>query len=320
MRAAVYDRYGPPQVLRAGTVHRPEPGPREVLVKVHAASVNGGELLARAGKVKFVTSVRARGWPKRLGLDFAGEVEAVGREVRDTAVGDRVWGMMPRSKGFGSMAEYVVTAADMLSPGPAGVDLVEAAALPVVGTTVLTALRDKARLAKGERLLVRGASGGIGSIAVQLGHAYGAHVTALAGARNLDFVRELGADEVFDHRVTAPGDLGSFDVVLDSVGTDHAAWRRLLSPRGRMVAVSFDSGRPVRSILTIAGSTVHGSRRIRFFSGNPGREDFVELARLTETGAIRPVVDTVHPLDDVARSHEALEAGGVRGKHVIRML
>ncbi|WP_119294756.1 NAD(P)-dependent alcohol dehydrogenase [Streptomyces sp. YIM 130001] len=320
MRAALYDRYGPPEVLREGTVPRPVPGPRQVLVKVHAASVNGGELYARAGKVKALTALAARGWPKRLGIDFAGEVAAVGRDVRDAAVGDRVWGMVSRANSFTSMAEYVVTSADRIGPAPVGTDLVEAAALPVVGTTVITALRDKARLGKGERLLVRGASGGIGSVAVQLGRAYGAHVTALAGAGNLDFVRELGADEAFDHRTTDPAALGPFDVILDAVGSDLSAWRRRLSPRGRMVAVSFDLGHPVRSLLTIAGSTVHGSRRVRFFSGDPRRELFAELGRLTESGAVRPVVDTVHPLPDVALAHRALEAGGVRGKHVIRML
>lgn len=320
MKAALYDRYGPPEVLYVGTLPRPVAGPGEVLVKVHATSVNGGELYGRAGKVKAVTGLAARGWPKRTGIDFAGEIEAVGSAVSGLRAGDRVWGTLPRSGGFGSAAEYVAVPARQVAHAPRDVDLVRAAALPGVGTTAITALRDKARLAAGERLLVRGASGGVGSVAVQLGHAYGAHVTALAGERNADLVKELGADEVFDYRTTTAADLGPFDVVLDTVGTQHAVWRDRLTPRGRMVSITFDAAAPLRSLAAMAASAVHGPRRVRFFSGNPHRELFAELTRLTESGAIRPVVDTVHPLAGIAQAHKALEAGGVRGKHVVRVI
>ncbi|WP_150241356.1 NAD(P)-dependent alcohol dehydrogenase [Nocardiopsis quinghaiensis] len=317
MRAALYDRYGGPEVLHEGTVARPGTGPGDVLVRVHAASVNGGELLGRAGGVRLATGLLDRGFPKRTGNDFAGEVVEVGSGASGFAPGERVWGALPRT--FGSMAEFVAVSPRQLALAPAGTDLVEAAALPVVGTTAVTALRDRARLAPGERLLVRGASGGVGSVAVQLGRAYGAHVTALAGAEHLDFVRELGADEAFDYADTGAADLPPFDVVLDTVGTGMPAYRRRLTGNGRMVTITFDSGRMLASLSYVAASAVFGSRRVRFFSGNPKHELFAELTRLTESGAVRPVVDRILPLAEIAEAHRALEAGGIRGKVVVSM-
>jgi NADPH:quinone reductase-like Zn-dependent oxidoreductase len=316
MRAARYDRYGPPEVLYEAMVPKPVAGPGEVLVRVHASSVNGGELAARAGRLRPLTGLMSRGFPKTLGMDFAGEVAALGSPMRGLAVGDRVWG---GGRAISSAAaEYVVVRPRHLALAPAGTDLVEAASLPGVGTTAITALRDRAGLRAGERLLVRGASGGVGSVAVQLGRAYGAHVTGLARKGNLDFVRDLGADEAVDYATTSPGDLGRFDVILDTAGTALCAYRRLLTPGGRMVTISFDLGRLVPSLASILVSTVYGSRRVRFFSGNPTHELFADLTRLVESGAIRPVVDTVHPLADIAGAHRALEAGGVRGKVVVR--
>lgn len=189
-----------------------------------------------------------------------------------------------------------------------------------MGTTSLTALRDKAGLRAGERLLVRGASGGVGSVAVQLGKALGAHVTGLASAKNLDFVRELGADEALDHRATPLADLNRYDVILDTVGTEHRALQRRLTAGGRLVSIAFDIDRPVRSISCILGSAVQGRRRVRFFSGNPKHDLLAELTAYVERGDLRPVVDTIRPLAEIAAAHRALEAGGVRGKHVIQLV
>ncbi|MFF3442730.1 NAD(P)-dependent alcohol dehydrogenase [Streptosporangium sp. NPDC002721] len=316
MRAARYDRYGPPEVLYEGTLPKPVAGPGEVLVRVRAASANGGEFLVREGRLRLVTG---RSFPKGIGIDFVGEVAALGSPRAGLSVGDRVWGVLPRAS-FGSAAEFVAVRPRRLAFAPAGLDPAEAVTLLAGGTTSITALRDKARLRAGERLLVRGASGGVGSVAVQLGRAYGAHVTALAGARNLDFVRDLGAHEVFDYATTGPADLGPFDVVLDTaIGTELGAFRRLLAPGGRMVSITFDSRHVLSSLAYVLASTVFGSRRVRFFSGDPDHRLLAELTRLTESGALRPVVDTIHPLADIAEAHRALEAGGVRGKHVIRI-
>lgn len=314
MRAALYDSYGPPEVLYEGRVPVPVLQRGEVLVRVHATSVNGGELYGRAGRVRLVTGRR---FPLRTGMDFTGEIARVDPAVTGLREGDRVWGLLGRR--FGSAAEYVAVRPRQLSYAPENLSLIEAVSLPA-GTTAITALRAKARLKPGERLLVRGASGGIGSVAVQLGKALGAHVTGLAGAKNLDFVRDLGADEAFNYTTTGPADLGTFDVVLDTVGTEHPAFRRLLAPGGRMVSIAFDVDHLARSLSYLLTSTVHGPRRVRFFSGNPKHDLFAELTRYAESGAIRPVVDTVHPLTDIATAHRALEAGGVRGKHVIQVV
>ncbi|MGW9051576.1 NAD(P)-dependent alcohol dehydrogenase [[Kitasatospora] papulosa] len=314
MRAALYDRYGPPEVLREGRVPVPELQQGEVLVRVHALSVNGGELYGRAGRVRLVTGSR---FPLRTGMDFTGEIARVDSAVKGLHEGDRVWGLLGRT--FGSAAEYVAVRPRQLSYAPANVSLVEAASLPA-GTTAITALETKARLKACERLLVRGASGGIGSVAVQLGKALGAHVAGLAGGKNLDFVRELGADEAYDYRTTRPEDLGPFDVVLDTVGTEHRTFRKLLAPGGRMVSIAFDIDHLAASLSYLLASTAHGPRRVRFFSGNPKHDLFAKLTAYVESGAIRPVVDTVHPLSDIAAAHRALEAGGVRGKHVVRVV
>ncbi|MFS8197541.1 NAD(P)-dependent alcohol dehydrogenase [Streptomyces sp. CWNU-52B] len=314
MRAVLFDRYGGPEVLYTSRVPRPEPAPGEVLVRVRAFSVNGGELAARSGRARLLTG---RKFPQRIGLDFTGEAAALGSGTTGVAVGDRVWGIVGRV-GFGTAAEYVSVRTERLGRVPDGLDLVAAAALPVA-TTAVTALRDKAVLRPGERLLVRGAAGGVGNAAVQLGRAYGAEVTALARAANLDFVRDLGAHHAVDHRSVAAGRLGRFDVVLDTAGTDLRTFRRLLKPGGRMVTIAFDQSHLAASLGYIAASALHGRGRVRFFSGNPKQALFDDLARHVMEGKLRPAVDTVFPLEETAQAHRALEAGGVRGKYVVRV-
>lgn len=315
MRAVRYGRFGPPEVLHVNEVPVPEVGAGDVLVEVRAAGVGGGETMIRAGKLR---RIMRPDFPQGVGVDFAGRVASVGVGVRGLRVGDAVWGLMPH-RTFGSIADYVAVPERQLAPAPHDLGLVEAAALPSVGTTAITALTDKARLKGGERLLIRGASGGVGSVAVQLGKALGAHVTALASVRNLDWVGDLGADNALDYRTNAPETIGSFDVVLDTVGTDLAAYRRRLTRDGRMVALALDPDRLVRSLAHVAWGSVVRSRKTIAFSNNPSPERIAELTRYVESGAIRPIVDKVFPMSDIAETHRRLEAGGVRGKYVIEM-
>jgi NADPH:quinone reductase-like Zn-dependent oxidoreductase len=309
MNLAVYDRYGPPDVLHVTTGPVPRPRPGEVLVRVRAVSVNGGELSMRAGHLR---PFSGWGFPKRIGIDLAGDVVDPG--TSRFAVGEPVWGLLGRR--MGSAAEYVAVRADRLDRIPDGLDAVQAAAL-ASGTTAVTALRDVAALAPRERLLVRGATGGVGHIAVQLGRAMGAHVTGLASAANLDMVKELGADEAVDYR--EPGELGRYDVVLDTVGTDPESFRRLLAPDGRMVEISFDPDHPLRSVGYLLTRAPRRSRWVRFISGNPRTPLFAELGRWATAGDVRPYVDRTFPLDDIAGAHRALEQGGVRGKIVVTL-
>ncbi|MEV0261899.1 NAD(P)-dependent alcohol dehydrogenase [Streptomyces sp. NPDC050617] len=315
MRAAQYDRFGPPEVLRVNEVPTPDPGPGEVLVEVHAASVDAGEAAFRAGKLRRI----ARGaFPRGVGGDFTGRVAKAGPGVHAWRAGDAVWGLMPHF-AFGAIADFVAVPEQRLAGAPENLSLLDAAALPTSGTTALTALTDKARITPGERLLVRGAAGGVGSVAVQLGKALGANVTALAGARNLDWVAELGADTVLDYRTTRPEDLGRFDVIVDVVGTDLGAYRARLTRQGRMVALAFDSDRIVRSMLGTGLRAAARPGRIKLFSNNPSADRIAELARYAEAESVRPVIDTVFPMSGIAEAHRRLEAGGVRGKYVIDM-
>ena len=175
------------------------------------------------------------------------------------------------------------------------------------------------RLQPGQRLLVRGASGGVGSIAVQLGHALGAHVTGLASVANLSFVRQIGADVALDYAKTAPANLEPFDVILDTVGSRPAARRRRLTRKERIMAIVPDLEHPLMSMAYFAWSRVHGERRVRFFSGKPDTRLLTDLAGYVHDGAIKPIVNKVHVLSNIADAHRAMEADGRCGKQVVRL-
>ncbi|OXM59498.1 NADP-dependent oxidoreductase [Amycolatopsis vastitatis] len=312
MRAAQITSFGAPDVLRVTETERPSPGAGEVLVSVEASSVNGHDTIIRAGGLKMVSG---RTFPIGVGLDFAGVVVTTGADVESYHAGDRVWGMVhPRQRHtVAGAAEYVVVPADRISPAPAGVSAVEAASLVVAGSTALIALRDRLRLTEGERVLVRGAAGGVGTAAVQLAHAMGGHVTALARDRHAAVLRDLGADEVLDYGTTTSEEIGPFDVILDTVGSELHCYRSRLAKGGRMVTV----GLSAPALAAIAASSIHGSRRIRTFSANPGSAVLDELADHVTAGVLRPVVHRVYPLADIAAAHQAFERGGVLGKHVL---
>jgi NADPH:quinone reductase-like Zn-dependent oxidoreductase len=314
MKAAQIFSYGAPDVLRVNDIDRPEPGPGQVLVSVGATSVNGHDALIRSGAMKIISGRR---FPIGLGLDFAGVIAATGPGVTGRQVGELVWGLVhPREKhATAGAAEYVVVPAERVGVVPAGLTPVEAAALVVPGTTALAALRGSTHLAAGESVLIRGAAGGVGTAAVQLAHAFGGRVTALARARHAPALRELGADRVLDYGDTTAAEIGPFDVIIDTVGTDLGAYRRRLTAAGRMVTVGLSG--PV--IAAVAASTVYGSRRIRTFSANPLEPQLNELADQAGAGTIRSVVNQVHPLAEIASAHRAFDRGGALGRQVVEI-
>ena len=319
MRAAQLDRYGSAQDISVRNVPVPGIASGEVLVRVHAASVNGGELLMIRGALRPISGRRL---PKGLGIDFSGTVAAVGATVRDIKVGDQVWGLTPslprwRSAAPGTAAEYVAVERNDVQLLPPHVSLTDAASLPVVGPTAVRAVDVVAQVTAGEDVLVRGAAGGVGSMMVQLAHSVGARVTALASARDAGFVAGLGASRVLDYRTTQAADLPRYDVVLDSVGFELGAFRRLLRPGGRMVAVALDPA--LRGALSVGVSRVHGSRQIHFSRQYPGPAEYDALAEALAAGRCRPLIAARYRLDDVADAYRAAERGGVRGKVLIQV-
>ena len=306
MRAARHHRYGGPDVLRVDTVDVPRPRPREVLVRVHGASVNPSDALFRSGRLR----VGAR-LPRGTGLDLAGEVVAAGDRVDELAAGDRVWayrGGLP--KRLGTVAEYAVVRADRCAPAPADADLVAAAGLPTAGLTALQLLRDALRVGPGDRVLVVGASGGVGSAAVQLAVAMEATVTAVAGPGNADLCRDLGAADVLDHTAALPADR-AFDAVADLHGAHARDYRRLLARGGRMATTA------TRALPFALASALLPGPRIRIVQVRARRADLVALTGYADDGALRPVVDRRYPLDQIAAAHRAVETGHARGKRVI---
>ncbi len=314
MKAVQIFSYGTPDVLTVTEVRRPEPGPGEVLVAVAASSVNGHDSLVRSGAMKIVSGRR---FPIGLGLDFAGVVAATGSGVGGVDTGRVVWGTVhPREKhAVAGTAEYVVVPADRVAPVPLGMSAVEAAALVVPGITALAALRGATRLASGESVLVRGAAGGVGVAAVQLAHASGGRVTALARSRHAAALTGLGAERVLDYTEVTPDQIGAFDVIVDTVGTELARYRRHLTKGGRMVTVGLSGP----AIAAIAASTVHGSRRIRTFSADPRTAQLTELADQVAAGTLRAVVGGVHPLTDIASAHRAFDQRGAWGRQVVQI-
>ncbi len=324
MRAIVFERYGPPgDVLRLADLDEPAIGARDVLVRVRAASVNPADWHLIRG-VPYVA--RLSFGPRRPrhpvpGSDLAGVVEAVGPEVTELGPGDEVYGSPFPS--FGAFAERVRVPADGLAPAPGALSPAEAAAVPVAGLTALQGLRDHGRVRAGQRVLIIGASGGVGSFAVQIAAALGAEVTGVSSAGNLDLVRSLGAAHVIDYAredVTRVSE--TYHVVLQVAGTaPPAACRRALTGDGTLVQISGDGdGRWIAPLgRMLAGRLLSPvvSQRLTSFTSRPNADDLRLLAGLIESGAVRPVIDRTWSLDEVPEAIRYLEAGHTRGKSVV---
>lgn len=322
MRAVVQRRYGPPSVLEPSTVARPVPRRGEALVRVGAASVHPGDYFVMTGepyvaRLAFGLRRPRQGIP---GMDLAGEVVAVGEGVTSVTPGEQVFGWSTR----GALAEYACVPAGHLVPRPPDLSVAEAAAVPTSGMTALQAVRDVAHVRPGQRVLVVGASGGVGSFAVQIATALGAQVTGVCSARNVDLVRSLGAEHVLGYASTDVT-LGEerYDVILDNVEAQpRAAVRRALTPTGTLIPNSGHGGRwlgPIGRILTARMLSVVSRQQLKPFFSLGKREGLLTLADLLATGQIRPVIDRTYPLDDAAEALHHVGAGHTRGKVVITL-
>lgn len=323
MRAVVQDVYGDADTLRQDLIPRPVVGETDVLVRVHAAGLDRGTWHLMTGKpyLMRIAGLGFRGPKQRVpGRDLAGTVEAVGSAVTRFATGDEVYGI-----GRGSFAEYAVAAEDTLAPKPAGLSFEQAAVVPISAGTALQALTDHGRVEAGQHVLVIGASGGVGSYAVQLAKASGAEVTAVASAAKLDLVRTLGADHVLDYtRDDYADDPCRYDLILDIAGNSSLSrLRRALAPTGTVVLVGGEDGgdltggmsRQLRAVVL----SPFVRQRVAWFIAKERGEDLARLTELLEAGHVTPSIDRTYPLDRVPEAMRHLEAGQVRGKAVITL-
>ncbi|MFY1672114.1 NAD(P)-dependent alcohol dehydrogenase [Plantactinospora sp. WMMB334] len=326
MRAIVQDRYGAADSLRLAEVARPVAADDQVLVRVHAAAVNAYDWHAMRGDPYIARLSFGLGAGPRArirGRDFAGRVEAVGRNVTRLRAGDAVYGDLGPVDG--AFAEYVRVREELVERMPAGLTFAQAAAMPVAGSTALICLRDAARLQPGQRLLVNGASGGVGTFAVQLGRAFGAQVTGVCGTRNLELVSGLGADEVVDYTrddFTRGG--RRYDVLLDLVGNRSLTdLRRVLAPGGTLVlsggGVSGGGSLFGPMSLLVRGRLLARLVRHRLVvpSTVPSRENLVALREFAEAGQVVPAIDRSYPLDRAPEAIRYLEIEHARAKVVI---
>ena len=320
MRAVVRHAYGPPaQVLQVGRADRPGIGDDEVLVRVRAAGVDRGTWHVITG---LPYPIRLAGFGVRapsnpiVGGDLAGVVEAVGSAVTGLRIGDEVYGT-----GHGTFAEYACASEAKLAPKPATLTFEQAAAVPVSATTALQAVRDHGRVQRGQQVLVLGASGGVGSFAVQIAKAHGAVVTGVASTAKLDLVRSLGADAVLDHTADElPA--RRYDVVLDVGGnTPVSRLRKALTRAGTLVIVGGETdGRVLGGVQRQLGATLLSPfvrQRLGTFVCKENSADLAELTELIDSGRVTPAVDRVLPLASASKALELLVAGAVRGKLVL---
>jgi NADPH:quinone reductase-like Zn-dependent oxidoreductase len=321
MKAIVHHRYGPPEVLGLEDVPQPTLGDDDVLVRVHAASVNAGDWhLMRADPffIRFVFGGILNPKFKVLGSDLAGRVEAVGRKVKEFQPGDEVFGATSGS-GFGAFAEYARVPAAALLPKPVGISFEEAAAVPVAATTALQALRDKGGIQAGQKVLVNGASGGVGTFAVQLARAFGAEVTGVCSTRNLDLVRSIGAQHVVDYtREDFTRGEKRYDLIVDAAAFRSVReYRRALTPEGTYVMVGGATSRMFQTLALGLWVSRTGSQRMESVLARLDRGDLALLKDLLESGEVVPVIDRSYTLAEVPEAIRYLEKGHARGKVVI---
>jgi NADPH:quinone reductase-like Zn-dependent oxidoreductase len=324
VKAIVRDNYGPPDVLELEDLSKPEPGDGEVLLRVHATSVNPADWHILRGDPYVSRLQLGLRKPKDrvLGCDVAGRVETVGENVTMLRPGDAVFGS-PFMHGFGAFAEYACVPEDLLAPNPANLSFEQAAAVALAASTALQGLRDHGRIEPGHRVLIIGASGGVGTFAVQIAKSFDAEVTGVCSTRNVEMVRSLGADHIIDYtREDFVPSGRRYDLIFQLAGTrSPSECRRALAPKGTLVLSSGESdGRwigPVGRIIKALVLSPFVSQKMASFTVKPNKEDLQFLKQLIEAGKLTPVIDRTYLLGEIPEAIRYLEEGHANGKIAI---
>src|ERR1039457_150881 len=312
MRAIVYRNYGSPDVLNCEEIEKSAAGDDEVLIKVRAASVNPLDWHFMRGTPYFLRIMAGLRKPKftRLGVDVAGQVEAVGKNVTQFKPGDEVFGSCR-----GAFAEYACTSESALVTKPNNVTFEQAASVPVATCTGLQGLRDKGKIQPGQKVLINGAAGGVGTFAVQIAKSFGADVTGVCSTRNVEMVRSIGADQVIDYTQEDFTKSGQrYDLIFDCVGNHSlSACRRVLNPKGIYIAVGGPSGRwmigPLARLITALVLSRFASQKLVMVLAKPNKEDLTIVSELMKTGKVTPVIDRRYGLSEVPEAIRYLEEG-----------
>jgi NADPH:quinone reductase-like Zn-dependent oxidoreductase len=322
MKAIVYTKYGSPDVLELKEVEKPTPNDDEVLIKVHAAAANPADWHLMRADPFLARLQNGLLKPKhtRLGADVAGRVEAIGKNVIQLQIGDEVFGELPLNS-LGSFAEYVCVSEEFVALKPVNLSFEQAAAVPLAAFTALQGLCDKGQIKAGQKVLINGASGGVGTFAVQMAKAFGAEVTGVCSTRNLELVGSIGADHVIDYTkedFTRNGQ--QYDLVFDAVGNRSVSdLKRALSPRGIASVAGFTSLALLFQAMIIGPllSKNDGRKVGLMATAKANKKDLLVIKELLETGKVKPVIDRCYPLNETPEAIRYLETGRARGKVVI---
>jgi NADPH:quinone reductase-like Zn-dependent oxidoreductase len=324
MKAIVCTKYGSPDVLQLQEVAKPAPQDEEVLIKIHAASVNARDWRFMRAKPFFIRLMPGgflQPKNKILGADLAGRVEAIGNNVKQFKPGDEVFGYLPSATGRGTFTEYVCAKENLITLKPANLTFEQAAAVPVAAMTALQCLRDKGNIQPGQKVLINGASGGVGTFAVQIAKAFGAEVTAVCSTRNLDMVRSLGADHVIDYKKEDFTQNGQqYDLILAVNGYHPISdYLRALSPEGIYVVAGGSMIQLIQAGSQGRRTAKTGGQKAYVVSLVHSQKDLIFMKELLESGKVVPVIDGCYPLSKTPEAFWYFEKVHPKGKVVITM-